>query len=81
MTLIAGALAFVVVVLIVYLWIGHSGSGQIPVVMSDPNPIRVAPVNPGGLRPDEVGERMFRDARPGEVHLEPPPEAPQPKPR
>jgi hypothetical protein len=61
---------------------GAHDAGDIPVVVSDPRPIRVAPENPGGLRPDDMGERMFtKDHGSDTVHLAPPPEIPQAKPR
>jgi hypothetical protein len=56
----------------------HSAGEGIPVVASDPSPVRVKPENPGGLRPDELGDRMFAgDDYMDKVHLAPPPEAPK----
>jgi hypothetical protein len=60
------------------LWTRHSSGDSIPVVASDPSPVRVKPVNPGGLKPDELGDRMFAgDDYMDKVHLAPPPEAPK----
>ena len=74
------------------LWRGSQGG--IPLIKADPGPVKVRPVNPGGLRvPDRdklVYDRMHgKSAGPGEAggegggaeRLLPPPEQPLPKPR
>ena len=77
---------------LIQLWRG--GQGGIPLIKADPGPVKVRPVNPGGLRvPDRdklVYDRMHgKSAGPGEAggesggaeRLLPPPEQPLPKPR
>jgi cell division septation protein DedD len=77
---------------LIQLWRG--GQGDIPLIKADPGPVKVRPVNPGGLRvPDRdklVYDRMHgKSAGPGEAGSEsggaerllPPPEQPLPKPR
>ena len=77
---------------LIQLWRG--GQGAIPLIKADPGPVKVRPVNPGGLRvPDRdklVYDRMHgKSAGPGEAggegggaeRLLPPPEQPLPKPR
>ena len=82
MPLIALGIGCAVLAGVGYMWMGHRGNGEVPVVLSDPRPIRVAPANPGGMKADEVGERMFsKDRGTDAVHLAPPPEAPKAKPR
>jgi hypothetical protein len=76
--LVAAGVAVVVVFAGVMMLSRHASGDGIPVVLSDPNPVRVKPVNPGGLRPDEMGDRMFSgDDYMDKVHLAPPPEAPK----
>lgn len=77
MFVIAGA-AVVVLFVGAMMWSRHSSGDGIPVVASDPSPVRVKPVNPGGMKPDELGDRMFAgDDYMDKVHLAPPPEAPK----
>lgn len=77
---------------LIQLWRG--GQGGIPLIKADPGPVKVRPVNPGGLRvPNRdklVYDRMHgKSAGPGEAggesggaeRLLPPPEQPLPKPR
>ena len=77
---------------LIQLWRG--GQGGIPLIKTDPGPVKVRPVNPGGLRvPNRdklVYDRMHgKSAGPGEAggesggaeRLLPPPEQPLPKPR
>jgi cell division septation protein DedD len=77
---------------LIQLWRG--GQGGIPLIKADPGPVKVRPVNPGGLRvPDRdklVYDRMHgKSAGPGEAggesggaeRLLPPPEQPLSKPR
>ena len=77
---------------LIQLWRG--GQGGIPLIKADPGPVKVRPVNPGGLRvPNRdklVYDRMHgKSAGPGEAggegggaeRLLPPPEQPHPKPR
>ena len=77
---------------LIQLWRG--GQGGIPLIKADPGPVKVRPVNPGGLRvPDRdklVYDRMHgKSAGPGEAggegggaeRLLPPPEQLLPKPR
>jgi hypothetical protein len=71
-----GAGGFAILVAIAgYSLVGHSGGGVVPVIQADQNPLRVKPVNPGGMA---VGPEA-KQADPNDSHLAPGTEAPNPR--
>ena len=70
----AGGLA-ILVGIAGYSLMGRSGSGVVPVVQADQNPIRVKPVNPGGMA---VGPEA-KHIDPNDSHLAPGTEQPNPR--
>jgi hypothetical protein len=58
-----------------YSFIGHSGSGVVPVVQADQGPIRVKPDNPGGMAVTPEAKQ----ADPNDSHLAPGTEEPNPR--
>jgi hypothetical protein len=76
---IAGGLTGALV-LIVLLWssVGHHSGGAVPVVQADQRPVRVKPVNPGGMQiPGLNAEVAAADGGAGD-QLAPAPETPDP---
>ncbi|HEY3847895.1 MAG TPA: SPOR domain-containing protein, partial [Acetobacteraceae bacterium] len=58
--------------------LSHRGHG-VPVVQADSSPLRVKPVNPGGLQVAGAGNEIFSGGSDTDVEkLAPPPETPDP---
>jgi hypothetical protein len=57
-----------------YRVIGHSGSGVVPVIQADQNPLRIKPENPGGM----TVAAQTKQADPNDSHLAPGTEEPNP---
>jgi hypothetical protein len=59
---------------------GHHGSGEVPVVQADPQPVRVKPQDPGGMKVMGAGNEIFSGGNDMDVEkLAPPPETPDPQ--
>ena len=74
---LSGALALIVVA-----WssVGHHGGGQVPVIQADQRPVRVKPVNPGGMQiPGLSVDDSTDDTSASADKLAPGPETPDPQ--
>jgi hypothetical protein len=69
----AGGLVILVGIAI-YTFAGHSGGGVVPVVQADQGPLRVKPLNPGGM----TVAPEAKQADPNDSHLAPGTEEPNP---
>jgi cell division septation protein DedD len=58
--------------------IGHH-SGAVPVVQAESGPIRVKPVNPGGMQITGANDDILSGGNSGDDKLAPPPEVPEPQ--
>lgn len=75
-TIAAGIGGALVVLVGIWSMVGGSGTG-VPVVQAPPGPMRVKPVNPGGMKVAGTNERILTGApATGQPTLAPPPETP-----